>query len=85
MTGPFAGTRVLLVDLESDPTGHAGLRKRALERLGCVVTTCDLKEKQGLLARCAAAAPRTGSAGRCCSIRRSWCSWSRARSSPREW
>ncbi|MBP2648584.1 MAG: CgeB family protein [Gemmatimonadetes bacterium] len=51
MTGPFAGTRVLLVDLEADPTGHAGLRKRALERLGCVVATCDLKEKQGLLAR----------------------------------
>ena len=51
MSGPFAGTRVLLVDVENDPTGHAGLRKRALERLGCVVATCDLKEKKGLLSR----------------------------------
>ena len=51
MNGPNAGTRVLLVDMEHDPTGHAGLRKRALERLGCVVATCDLKERKGLLAR----------------------------------
>jgi len=51
MSGPYAGTRVLLVDVENDPTGHAGLRKRALERLGCVVSTCDLKEKKGLLSR----------------------------------
>lgn len=51
MTGPFAGTRVLLVDSDNDPTGHAGLRKRALERLGCQVATLDLKEKKGLLSR----------------------------------
>jgi spore maturation protein CgeB len=51
MNGPFAGTRVLLVDVENDPTGHAGLRQRALERLGCEVATCDLKEKKGLLSR----------------------------------
>jgi spore maturation protein CgeB len=51
MNGPFAGTRVLLVDVENDPTGHAALRKRALERLGCVVVTCDPKQKQGLIAR----------------------------------
>ena len=51
MNGPFAGTRVLLVDVEADPTGHAGLRKRALERLGCVVATCDLKQRKGLIAR----------------------------------
>ncbi len=51
MSGPYTGTRVLLVDNDADPTGHAGLRKRALERLGCVVETCDLKEKKGLLAR----------------------------------
>ena len=51
MSGPFAGTRVLLVDVENDPTGHAGLRKRALERLGCVVATSDLREKKGLLSR----------------------------------
>jgi spore maturation protein CgeB len=51
VSGPYAGTRVLIVDLENDPTGHAGLRKRALERLGCDVATCDLKPKQGLLSR----------------------------------
>jgi spore maturation protein CgeB len=51
MNGPYAGTRVLLVDIDNDPTGHAGLRKRALERLGCVVATCDLKERKGIIAR----------------------------------
>ena len=51
MNGPYAGTRVLLVDVDNDPTGHAGLRKRALERLGCVVATCDLKERKGIIAR----------------------------------
>ena len=51
MNGPFAGTRVLLVDTANDPTGHAALRKRALERLGCEVATLDLKERKGLLSR----------------------------------
>jgi hypothetical protein len=52
MTSPWAGRRVLLVDaLDHDPTGHAGLRRRALERLGCTVHGLDLRPRQGLLQR----------------------------------
>ncbi len=51
MTNP-AEPRVLLVDSPgADAGGHAALRKRALERLGCTVSLLDLKEKQGLIAR----------------------------------
>jgi spore maturation protein CgeB len=48
----FSGRRVLLVDaIGSDASGHAALRQRAFERLGCSVAVLDLKEKKGLLAR----------------------------------
>jgi len=59
VTSPWAGRRVLLVDaLEHDPTGHATLRRRALERLGCVVHGLDLRPRKGLLQRW-----RAGTAG----------------------
>jgi spore maturation protein CgeB len=45
-------TRILLIDSPStDASGHAALRRRALERLGATVATLDLREKQGVLAR----------------------------------
>lgn len=44
--------RILLIDSPSaDTSGHAALRRRALERLGATVSTLDLREKQGMLAR----------------------------------
>lgn len=52
MSGPWSGTRVLLVDAHDEPAApHAALRRRALERLGCEVLPCDLRQKRGLLAR----------------------------------
>jgi spore maturation protein CgeB len=52
VTSPWAGRKVLLVDaLDHDPTGHAALRRRALERLGCTVHGLDLRPRQGLLQR----------------------------------
>jgi len=52
VTSPYAGRRVLLVDaLDHDRTGHAGLRLRALERLGCEVHGLDLRRPTGLLQR----------------------------------
>lgn len=52
MSSPYAGRRVLLVDaVDEDPTGHAPLRRRALERLGCTVHVLDPRQKRGLMAR----------------------------------
>jgi RNA polymerase sigma-70 factor (ECF subfamily) len=43
---------VLLLDaVDHDPPGHAQLRRRALERLGCTVHALDLRPRTGLLAR----------------------------------
>lgn len=52
MSSAYAGRRVLLVDaVEHDVTGHAQLRRRALQRLGCLAEACDLGPRKGLLAR----------------------------------
>jgi spore maturation protein CgeB len=52
VTSPYAGRRVLLVDaVDTDASGHAPLRRRALQRLGCVAEAVDLAPRKGLLAR----------------------------------
>ena len=48
----FAGTRVLLIAPADDALhAHEGLRRRALQRLGCTVTRLDPQEGPGLIAR----------------------------------
>jgi spore maturation protein CgeB len=48
----FPGTRVLLVaEFDESTHAHAALRRRALERLGCTVTTFNLLDSGGWLNR----------------------------------